>query len=154
MQESIAFTVNGQTRTVTSEAERPLLDVLREDLELMGCKFGCGERQCGACTVLIDGRPAFSCVTRVGSLKGRKIETIEGLAEGDKLHPVQAAFLSEGALQCGYCTPGMIMTAVALLHDKPKPNADEVRSAMDRNICRCGAHLRILRAIEKVANGS
>jgi aerobic-type carbon monoxide dehydrogenase small subunit (CoxS/CutS family) len=153
MQESIAFTVNGQTRTVTSEPERPLLDVLREDLELTGCKFGCGERQCGACTVLVDGRPVFSCVTRVSSVKGRKIETIEGLAEGEKLHPVQAAFLSEGALQCGYCTPGMIMTAVALLREKPKPNADEIRAAMDRNVCRCGTHLRIMSAVARAAAG-
>jgi aerobic-type carbon monoxide dehydrogenase small subunit (CoxS/CutS family) len=153
MQESIAFTVNGQSRTVTSEPERPLLDVLREDLELTGCKFGCGERQCGACTVLVNGRPVFSCVTRVGSVKDRTIETIEGLADGDKLHPVQAAFLSEGALQCGYCTPGMIMTAVALLREKPKPSADEIRTAMDRNICRCGAHLRIMRAVAVAAEG-
>jgi aerobic-type carbon monoxide dehydrogenase small subunit (CoxS/CutS family) len=151
MQESIAFTVNGQERTVASDPNRPLLDVLREDLELTGCKYGCGERQCGACTVLIDGRPAYSCVTRVASARGRKIETIEGLAEGDKLHPVQEAFLNEGALQCGYCTPGMIMTAVALLREKPRPSADETRDAMDRNICRCGTHLRILRAVANAA---
>jgi aerobic-type carbon monoxide dehydrogenase small subunit (CoxS/CutS family) len=153
MQESTALTVNGKSQTVTSEPERPLLDVLREDLELTGAKFGCGERQCGACTVLVDGRPVFSCVTRVGSVKGRKIETIEGLAEGDKLHPVQAAFLSDAALQCGYCTPGMIMTAVALLREKAKPNADEIRAAMDRNICRCGTHLRIMRAVEVASKG-
>jgi aerobic-type carbon monoxide dehydrogenase small subunit (CoxS/CutS family) len=151
MHESIAFTVNGQERTVASDPNRPLLDVLREDLELTGCKYGCGERQCGACTVLINGRPAYSCVTRVASVKGRKIETIEGLAEGDKLHPMQEAFLNEGALQCGYCTPGMIMTAVALLREKPRPSADEIRSAMDRNICRCGTHLRILQAVAKAA---
>jgi len=153
MQESIALTVNGQLRTVTSEPERPLLDVLREDLGLTGCKFGCGEHQCGACTVLVNGRPTFSCTTRVGTVKGHKIETIEGLAEGDQLHPVQAAFLNEEALQCGYCTPGMIMTAVALLRDKPKPSADEIRAAMDRNICRCGTHLRIMRAVENAARG-
>jgi nicotinate dehydrogenase subunit A len=153
MQESIALTVNGEPRSVTSEPERPLLDVLREDLDLNGCKFGCGERQCGACTVLVDGRPVFSCVTRVGSVRNRKIETIEGLADGDKLHPVQTAFLSECALQCGYCTPGMIMTAVALLREKPKPNADDIRSAMDRNICRCGTHLRIMRAVELASKG-
>jgi aerobic-type carbon monoxide dehydrogenase small subunit (CoxS/CutS family) len=151
MQESIAFTVNGQERTVASDPNRPLLDVLREDLELTGCKYGCGERQCGACTVLINGRPAYSCVTRVASVKGRKVETIESLTEGDKLHPVQEAFLKEGALQCGYCTPGMIMTAVALLREKPRPNADEIRSAMDRNICRCGTHLRIMQAVAKAA---
>ena len=147
MNESIALTVNGQSHTVTSDPDRPLLDVLREDLGLTGCKFGCGERQCGACTVLVDGRPTYSCVTRVSSVKGRKIETIEGLADGDKLHPVQEAFLAEGALQCGYCTPGMIMTAVALLREKPRPSGNEIRDAMDRNICRCGTHLRIMRAV-------
>src|SRR5262245_15197562 len=137
MQESIALTVNGREHIVSTDPARPLLDVLREDLGLAGCKYGCGERQCGACTVLIDGRPAFSCVTRASSAKGRKIETIEGLADGDKLHPVQEAFLAEGALQCGYCTPGMIMTAVALLREKPRPTGDEIRDAMDRNMCRC-----------------
>jgi aerobic-type carbon monoxide dehydrogenase small subunit (CoxS/CutS family) len=152
MQESIALTVNGKQQTVTSDPDRPLLDVLREDLGLVGCKFGCGERQCGACTVLINGRPAFSCVTKVRSAKGRTIETIEGLSDGDKLHPVQEAFLAEGALQCGYCTPGMIMTAVALLREKPKADAEEIREAMDRNMCRCGTHLRILKAVERAAN--
>jgi aerobic-type carbon monoxide dehydrogenase small subunit (CoxS/CutS family) len=151
MQERIEFIVNGKTQAVTSDPARPLLDVLREDLELTGCKFGCGERQCGACTVLLDGRPVFSCVTRVGSAKNRKIETIEGLGDGDQLHPVQEAFLAEGALQCGYCTPGMIMTAVALLREKPRATEDEIRSAMDRNICRCGTYLRIVRAVERAA---
>lgn len=153
MQESIALTVNGREHTVSTDAARPLLDVLREDLGLTGCKYGCGERQCGACTVLIDGRPAFSCVTRASTAKGRKIETIEGLADGDKLHPVQEAFVTEGALQCGYCVPGMIMTAVALLREKPQPTANEIRDAMDRNMCRCGTHLRILRAVDRAANG-
>jgi aerobic-type carbon monoxide dehydrogenase small subunit (CoxS/CutS family) len=151
MQERIELTVNGRSHTVSTDPARPLLDVLREDLALTGCKYGCGQRQCGACTVLLDGRPAFSCVTRVSSVRGRKIETIEGLAEGDKLHPLQEAFLAEGALQCGYCTPGMIMTAVALLREKPRATADEIRSAMDRNICRCGTQLRILRAVERAA---
>jgi aerobic-type carbon monoxide dehydrogenase small subunit (CoxS/CutS family) len=153
MQESIALTINGREHTVTTDPTRPLLDVLREDLGITGCKYGCGERQCGACTVLINGRPAFSCVTRVSSAKGRTIETIEGLADGDTLHPVQEAFLAEGALQCGYCTPGMIMTAVALLREKPQPTADEIRNAMDRNMCRCGAHLRIMRAVDRAAGG-
>jgi aerobic-type carbon monoxide dehydrogenase small subunit (CoxS/CutS family) len=130
-----------------------LLDVLREDLDLTGAKFGCGERQCGACTVLVNGRPTFSCATRVATVKDRSIETIEGLSDGEKLHPVQRAFLAEAALQCGYCTTGMIMNAVALLREKPQPTAEEIRSAMDRNICRCGTHLRILRAVEKAAEG-
>jgi aerobic-type carbon monoxide dehydrogenase small subunit (CoxS/CutS family) len=151
MQERINLIVNDEAQTVTSDPARPLLDVLREDLGLTGCKFGCGERQCGACTVLMDGRPVFSCVTRVSSAKDRKIETIEGLAEGDKLHPVQEAFLAEGALQCGYCTPGMIMTAVALLREKPQANEDEIRDAMDRNICRCGTHLRVMKAVARAA---
>ena len=153
MQESIALTVNGRQHSVTSDPQRPLLDVLREDLGLTGCKYGCGEHQCGACTVLIDGKPAYSCTTRVSAIKDRKIETIESLPDGDKLHPVQEAFLAEGALQCGYCTPGMIMTAVALLRDKPQANTEEIRDAMDRNICRCGTYLRIVKAIE-IASGT
>jgi aerobic-type carbon monoxide dehydrogenase small subunit (CoxS/CutS family) len=151
MQKMISFTVNGELATVTSDPARPLLDVLREDLGLTGAKFGCGERQCGACTVLVNGRPTFSCSTRVALVKDRSIETIEGLSSGEKLHPLQEAFLAEAALQCGYCTTGMIMTAVALLREKPKPTADEIRTAMDRNICRCGTHVRILRAVEKAA---
>ena len=149
MQQSIAFSVNGKQESVKSDPARPLLDVLREDLGLTGAKYGCGERQCGACTVLLDGKPVYSCTTRVASAANRKIETIEGLAEGDKLHPVQQAFLDAGALQCGYCTPGMIMTAVALLRAKPQAGRDEIRDALDRNICGCGTHLRILSAIEK-----
>jgi aerobic-type carbon monoxide dehydrogenase small subunit (CoxS/CutS family) len=151
MQQTITFTVNGEPKSVTTDPARPLLDVLREDLGLRGAKFGCGERQCGACTVLVNGRPVFSCSTRVVTAKNRTIETIEGLAEGDKLHPVQDAFLAEDALQCGYCTTGMIMNAVALLRTKPKPSRDEIVSAMNRNMCRCGTHLRIVAAVEKAA---
>jgi aerobic-type carbon monoxide dehydrogenase small subunit (CoxS/CutS family) len=148
MQQSIAFTINGERRSVTTDPDRPLLDVLREDLNLTGAKFGCGERTCGACTVLVDGRPVFSCTMKAESARDRKIETIEGLSEGDKLHPVQEAFLADGALQCGYCTPGMIMTAVALLRAKPQASESEIREAMNRNICRCGTYVRILRAVE------
>lgn len=151
MQQMIALVVNGRRREVTTDPERPLLDVLREDLELSGAKFGCGERQCGACTVLADGKPVYSCSLRVGAVGERKIETIEGLADGEKLHPVQAAFLEEGALQCGYCTPGMIMTAAGLLREKPNATREEIRAAMNRNICRCGTYGRILRAVEKAA---
>jgi aerobic-type carbon monoxide dehydrogenase small subunit (CoxS/CutS family) len=153
MQQPIALTVNGQRQEVTTAPERPLLDVLREDLHLMGAKFGCGERQCGACTVLVDGKPIFACTTRVSSVGDRKIETIESLSDGEKLHPVQEAFLAEGALQCGYCTPGMIMTAVALLRDKPHATGDQIRRVMNRNVCRCGTYLRIVRAVESVAKG-
>ncbi len=153
MQQTIDLTVNGEHRSVTTDPDRPLLDVLREDLNLTGAKFGCGERHCGACTVLVDGRPVYSCSTRVASVKKQKIETIEGLSDGDTLHPVQGAFLAEGALQCGYCTPGMIMTAVALLRKTPHPTSEEIRSAMNRNICRCGTYVRILRAVEEAAKG-
>ena len=151
MQRTIKFTINGQPKSFTTDPARPLLDVLREDLGLTGAKFGCGERQCGACTVLVNGRPTFSCSTRVATANNRKIETIEGLSDGDKLHPVQEAFLAESALQCGYCTTGMIMNAVALLRQKPQPTADEIRSAMDRNICRCGTHVRVMQAVARAA---
>jgi aerobic-type carbon monoxide dehydrogenase small subunit (CoxS/CutS family) len=153
MQQTIALTVNGEQHSVKTDPERPLLDVLREDLHLTGAKFGCGERQCGACTVLLDGKPVYSCSTRVAAVGDRKIETIEGLSEGDKLHPVQEAFLAEGALQCGYCTPGMIVTAVALLREKPHASGEEIRTAMNRNVCRCGTYLRIMSALERAANG-
>jgi aerobic-type carbon monoxide dehydrogenase small subunit (CoxS/CutS family) len=149
--QTISFTANGEQHSVATDPDRPLLDVLREDLGLTGAKFGCGERQCGACTVLLDGRPVFSCATRAANANGRKIETIEGLSQHEDLHPVQEAFLAEGALQCGYCTPGMIMTVVALLRDKPHPTSDDIRSAMNRNICRCGTYVRIVRAVERAA---
>ena len=152
MQRTIQFTVNGEPRSVTTDPARPLLDVLREDLGLMGAKFGCGERQCGACTVLVNGRPTFSCSTRVATANNRTVETIESLSDGETLHPLQEAFLAESAFQCGYCTTGMIMNAVALLRNKPKPTADEIRSAMDRNMCRCGTHLRIMRAVARAAD--
>ena len=153
MQQTIAMTVNGSRQELKTDPNRPLLDVLREDLDLTGAKFGCGERHCGACTVLMDGRPVYSCSTRVATAANRTIETIEGLSNGDKLHPVQEAFLAEGALQCGYCTPGMIMTAVALLRAKPHATRDEIRAGMNRNICRCGTYLRIVGAVERVAKG-
>lgn len=153
MQQTITLTVNGEQHSVKTDPERPLLDVLREDLHLTGAKFGCGERQCGACTVLVDGKPMYSCLARVAAVGDRKIETIEGLSDGEKLHPVQEAFLAEGALQCGYCTPGMIVTAVALLREKPHANGEEIRTAMNRNVCRCGTYTRIVRAVERAAKG-
>jgi nicotinate dehydrogenase subunit A len=151
MQRTFTFTVNGQQHSVATDPARPLLDVLREDLGLTGAKFGCGERQCGACTVLLNGRPAFSCSTRISTANNRTIETIEGLTDGGRLHPVQEAFLAESALQCGYCTPGMIMNAVALLRQKSNPSEDDIRSAMDRNTCRCGTHLRVMKAVARAA---
>lgn len=151
MQRTLDLDINGQSRSVTTDPARPLLDVLREDLGLTGAKFGCGERQCGACTVLMNGRPIFSCSTRVATAAGKRIQTIEGLADGDHLHPVQEAFLAEGVSQCGYCTPGMILTAVHLLNDKPKPTREEICSKMQRNICRCGTYTRIIQAVERAA---
>jgi aerobic-type carbon monoxide dehydrogenase small subunit (CoxS/CutS family) len=143
--------INGTKRSVEADADRTLLSVLRDDLGLTGAKYGCGEGECGACTVLIDGRMARSCTTRVGAAAGKQLRTIEGLAQGDKLHPVQEAFLECGALQCGYCTPGMIMSAVALLEKKPDARREEIVQGMNGNICRCGTYTRIVAAVEKAA---
>jgi aerobic carbon-monoxide dehydrogenase small subunit len=151
MQQTIQFTVNGEPRSVSTDPDRPLLEVLREDLQLTGTKFGCGERQCGACTVLMDGRPVMSCSTRAATAAGKSITTIEGLASGDHLHPVQQAFLEENALQCGYCTAGMIMAAVALLDESPHPTDDEIRRRMQRNVCRCGGYVRIVKAVQRAS---
>ena len=148
---TIEFTVNGTKRTVTADPERPLLEVLREDMELTGTKYGCGESRCGACSVLIDGRRAFSCQVPISEAHGKTVLTIEGLAEGGKLHPVQQAFLDEGALQCGYCVPGMIMTAVGLLEQKPHPTDAEIVSAMNRNLCRCCGYHEIIDAVRRAA---
>ena len=151
MDATIAFTVNGQKKSVTTDSERPLLDVLREDLGLTGTKYGCGEARCGACTVLLDGKPVPSCVTPVSKAEGKTVLTIEGLAAGDKLHPVQEAFLAEGAFQCGYCTPGMILATVAFLRETPKPTDAEIRAGLDRHVCRCGAYPRIVKAVHRAA---
>src|SRR3972149_1895500 len=153
MQQTLTLRVNGQERTVTTDPGRYLLDVLREDLGLTGAKYGCGDRQCGACTVLVNGRAVFSCATRVATVRNPEIRTIEGLADSDQLHPLQEAFLAEGTSQCGYCTPGMILNAVSLLNKVPHPTEDEIRAAMQRNICRCGTHTRIIAAIARAANG-
>ena len=143
--------VNGSDRAVDADGERTLLSVLRDDLELTGCKYGCGEGRCGACTVLVDGQPARSCTTRVSAVAGKQISTIEGLAKGDTLHPLQQAFLDHDAMQCGFCTPGMIMSAAALLSDRPNPSRDEIVRHMIGNICRCGTYARIVTAIEQAA---
>jgi aerobic-type carbon monoxide dehydrogenase small subunit (CoxS/CutS family) len=153
MAETLTLHINGHEHTVSTDPRRPLLDVLREDLGLTGAKFGCGERQCGACTVLVGGRPIFSCSTRVATVAGREIETIEGLADGETLHPLQQAFLDEGVAQCGYCTPGMIMTAVSLLKNDANPTEEKIRSEMQRNVCRCGTYTRIIAAVQRVAGG-
>jgi aerobic-type carbon monoxide dehydrogenase small subunit (CoxS/CutS family) len=143
--------VNGKRRAVDADADRTLLSVLRDDLDLVGCKYGCGEGRCGACTVLLDGKPTRSCTTRLGAAEGKPIRTIEGLANGDKLHPLQQAFLDAEALQCGYCTTGMIMQAVALLDEQKEPAREDIIHHMNGNICRCGTYARIVAAIEQAA---
>ena len=146
--------VNGAKRQVNAEGERSLLSVLRDDLELTGPKYGCGEGRCGACTVLIDGLPARACVTSVAKVTAREITTVEGLERGGKLHPLQEAFIETGAMQCGYCTCGMIMCGVALLRKTPRPSEEEIVEAMDGNICRCGIYSRIIAAIQKTGGAA
>jgi nicotinate dehydrogenase subunit A len=149
--------INGRVYTTDVDAESSLLFVLRDHLDLTGSKYGCGEGQCGACTVLIDGKSRRSCITRVGDVAQKQITTIEGLVQGDRLHPVQQAFLDEGAMQCAYCTSGMIMTAVSLLNAGRDPSAAEIARSMEGNICRCGTQPRIVLAIQRAAkamNGS
>ena len=151
MDVKVNLTVNGKKRTVTTDPKRSLLDVLREELNLTGTKYGCGEGRCGACTVLMDGKRVLSCVTPAAQANKKTITTIEGLARGDSLHPVQEAFLAEGAMQCGYCTPGMIMTATALLEKNPNPTDEEIVAAMDVNLCRCNGYTKILAAIRRAS---
>ncbi len=146
-----SLTVNGKGVVIDADAETPLLTVLRDQLGLTGTKYGCGEGQCGACTVLINGFPRRSCQTRVSAAAGKKITTIEGLAENGKLHPLQEAFLDEGALQCGYCTSGMIMAGVAFLRVNPNPTEISIRRFMQGNICRCGTYPRIVAAFQRAA---
>jgi aerobic-type carbon monoxide dehydrogenase small subunit (CoxS/CutS family) len=143
--------VNGATLAIDAPAERPLLGVLRDQLGLTGCKIGCGEGECGACTVLVDGRPTRSCITPVGAAAGRPVLTIEGLEQAGRLHPLQLAFLDHDALQCGYCTPGMIMSSLALLSQCPNPSEEQIIRFMQGNICRCGTYPRIIRAIHQAA---
>lgn len=145
------FTVNGQPRVVETDAERPLLEVLREDLALTGTKYGCGEGQCRACTVLVDGRPIVSCMTPVKGAAGKSILTIEGLAPAGRLHRVQQAFLDEGAMQCGYCVPGMILRTVALLDRNGNPSEQQIHEALDGNLCRCCGYPRIMAAVRRAA---
>jgi aerobic-type carbon monoxide dehydrogenase small subunit (CoxS/CutS family) len=143
--------INGAKRPVSADSDRTLLSVLRDDLGLTGSKYGCGESKCGACTVHIDGQRAHSCITRVGAVEKKQVRTIEGLATGDRLHPLQQAFLDFGAMQCGYCTPGMIMAAAALLADNPSPTREQIVSGMNGNICRCGTYGRIVQAVQRAA---
>jgi nicotinate dehydrogenase subunit A len=147
MPRTIDIVVNGVPRSIDAEPDRTLLTALRDELDLTGTKYGCGEGQCGACTVIIDGLAARSCQTRAGAVAGRRITTIEGLEEHGRLHPLQEAFLEVGAMQCGYCTPGMILSGVALLAKNANPNEAEILQAMQGNVCRCGAYPRIVDAI-------
>ena len=148
---AINLKVNGSTRSVPAEADTPLLYVLRNDLGLNGAKFGCGLAQCGACAVLLDGRAARSCVTEIGAIGGAEITTIEGLGTIEKPHPLQQAFVDEQAVQCGYCINGMIMQAAAFLKKNPKPSVPEIKAALQNNLCRCGTHLRIVRAVKRAS---
>jgi aerobic-type carbon monoxide dehydrogenase small subunit (CoxS/CutS family) len=159
--DAIPMKVNGREVTVAAiDGERPLLELLREDLALTGTKYGCGEGACGACSVLVDGKRIFSCSTPVSKLSGKSITTVEGLAgnpentPGDKLHPVQQAFLDCNAFQCGYCTPGMIITTVALLAQRPNPTEDDIRDGMNGNLCRCCSYANIHAAVKRAAERS
>jgi len=145
------FTVNGEPREVDTFPDRPLLEVLREDFSLTGTKYGCGEGQCRACTVLLDGAPALACITPVRAASGKRITTIEGLARPGALHPVQQAFVEEGAMQCGYCTPGMILRTVALLERAPAPSRAQILEALNGSLCRCNGYPRIVAAVEFAA---
>lgn len=149
--QAAVLTINGKQYRFTAPSEQRLLWILRETLGLTGTKYGCGEGQCGACTVLLDGKPVRSCLTPLSSAIGKQVATIEGLERDGALHPVQQAFLQEEALQCGYCTSGMILSAVALLNSKPNPTDDEITHAMNGNICRCGTYPRIVAAIRQAA---
>ena len=151
MPKALSINVNGRDAHVEVDESESLLSVLRNDLNLPGSKYGCGEAQCGACTVLIDGESRRSCITAVGQVTGKKIVTIEGLEHDGHLHPLQEAFLKADAMQCGYCTSGMIMSGVALLSKNPHPNRDEIVRHMNGNICRCGTYLRIIDAIVMAA---
>jgi len=151
MADAITFRVNGTERKLTVDGSRSLLSVLRTELDLTGSKFGCGEGQCGACTVLLDDRAVRSCITLMSDVAGHSVTTIEGLASNGKLHPVQEAFLDTQAMQCGYCTPGMIMSTVSLLRRNPHPSEDQIRDALAGNLCRCAVYQRILSAVQRAA---
>jgi len=148
---TITLHVNGTGHKVDADPDRSLLSVLRDDLDLTGSKYGCGAGQCGACTVLINGQPTRSCITPVGSVAGKQIRTIEGLEQNGRLHPLQQAFFDHDALQCGYCTSGMIMSGAGLLQKNPDPSEPEIIRFMEGNLCRCGAYPRIVAAIRKAA---
>ena len=151
MDATITFKVNGAEKTVATDPERPLLDVLREDLGLTGTKYGCGQGQCGTCTVLIDGAPARTCTLPVRRAAGKSVTTIEGVATGGALHPVQEAFVAEGGIQCGFCTPAMVLTTIALLAKNPNPTDAEIIAGLDGAICRCCNYVKIVNAVRRAA---
>jgi len=151
MKSSIRFTLNGRPITLDTDDDRTLLWVLRTDLDLTGTKYGCGEGSCGACTVIVGGKVVRSCKTALKHVAGKEVVTVEGLARDGKLHPLQQAFIDHGALQCGYCTSGMLLEAVVLLNENPQPSRDAIVAHMERNLCRCGTHQRIVDAIESAA---
>ncbi|KAA0226581.1 (2Fe-2S)-binding protein [candidate division KSB1 bacterium] len=153
MEETIQFKLNGKPTRLRVDANRTLLWVLRTDLGLTGTKYGCGEGLCGACTVMLDKEAIRSCQLRMQDVAGKEVTTIEGLAQNDKLHPLQQAFMEHDALQCGYCTSGMILNAYGLLLKNPRPSAAEIIAGMDDNLCRCGAHQRIVQAVQSAAKG-
>jgi len=148
---TVHFDLNGETVSLTGDEDRMLLWMLRTDLALTGVKYGCGEGLCGACTVLVNGKAVLACQTPVKDVSGAEIVTIEGLAQNGNLHPIQQAFVDHDALQCGFCTPGMILKAYDLLVESPQPTQDEIISAMDDNLCRCGSHIRIVQAVQTAA---
>ena len=152
MNDVISFTLNGESVTLEEDRERSLLWVLRKDFGLTGAKYGCGEGYCGSCKVLVDNEALQSCQLSLADVNGKSVTTIEGLANNDNLHPVQQAFIDEEALQCGYCTPGMILTAVAFLHKNPTPSEADIINEMDGNLCRCGSYKRIVQAVQTAAN--
>ena len=151
MNETISFKLNGKSVSLNTDSERALLWVLRTDLGMTGTKYGCGKTYCGACTVIVDDRAVRSCALPVRSVKGKEVITIEGLANNGELHPIQEAFVKHDALQCGFCTPGMILNAYGLLLRNPQPTKEEIIQGMENNLCRCGVHTRIIRAIQSAA---
>ncbi len=151
---SITFTLNGVAKTLTTDPKRLLLWVLRDDLGLTGTKFGCGIAACGACAVLVDGKATRACITMLQNVEGRRVTTIEGLAKGDDLQPIQQAFVEHAGYQCGYCTSGMIIGAQSLLNANPKPSRAEIVAGLEGHLCRCGAHVRIIAAVEAAAGGA